>query len=118
MVILIDFNTLWNSETTCIITNLAFVSTHYVLKLCAKTQIMRPNYALKHKLCVMRQKPNYALKSQLCIFYAFSLSYNPGRTSMCVRACVTNLLSACICFCTCMHVCVIEQARLYMSVCV
>ena len=42
-------------ETTLkhIITNLTFVSTHYALKLCAKTQIMCPNYA--PKLCVMRQ---------------------------------------------------------------
>ena len=55
IVLVVSCEGLYTTTEACqlkhIITNFAIVNTHYTPKLCAKTQIMRPNYALK--LCVM-----------------------------------------------------------------
>ena len=48
-----------------LITNLTIVSTHYMPELCAKTQIMRPNYMLKYKLCTKIMHDVLCVKSQI-----------------------------------------------------
>ena len=66
VLVLIDFSThnIHIGTLKHIITNWTIVNIHNAPKLCAKTRIMRPNQALKYKLChkIMRNAP----KAKLC----------------------------------------------------